>query len=190
MIMKKALVFIALSIIFVSCIKYPEPDIPAGYGIPPTYTNYCILEEIFGKVKEDTMIYKTYYVEVYFSGNIVKENTLYSTVDCSKDPNPYCALPYEQKYFLNKIENIEISANKPYRNQTQEIADIKYFFRNKARIYDEKAYFEEELGYSPMHIVFTEPPDSSQNFIFKIKITDDNNNIFTCLTDSVYIEKK
>ena len=188
MIMKKALVFIALLIIFVSCSKYPNL-IQAGYGFL-TYTNYCILEEISGNVKEDTMIHKTYYVEVYFSGSIVKENTLYSTVDCSKDPNPYCALPYEQKYFLNKIKNIEILANKPYRNQMQEITDVKYFFRNKARIYNEKTYYGEELGYSPMHIVFTEPPDSSQSFIFEIKITDDNNNIFTCLTDSVYIEKK
>ncbi len=188
--MKKELIFLALSIIFVSCSKYPEHDEPVGDGTPVFYTNNYVLEEISGKVKKDTIIHKTYYIELDFLGNIITENTYYSTQDCSKDPNPYCALPYEQKYFLNKIKNIEISANKPYRNQTQEIADIKYFFRNKASIYDEKAYFEEELGYSPMHIVFTEPPDSSQNFIFKIKITDDNNNIFTCLTDSVYIEKK
>ncbi|MFY9591034.1 MAG: hypothetical protein WAP54_03510 [Bacteroidales bacterium] len=188
--MKKTLIFFALIIIFVSCNKYPEPDMPIGYGTPAIYSNNYILKEIFGKVKEDTIIYKTYYIELYFLGDIITENTYYTTQDCLNSPDPYCALPYEQKCFLNKIKNIEILANKPYRNQMQEITDVKYFFRNKARIYNEKTYYGEELGYSPMHIVFTEPPDSSQSFIFEIKITDDNNNIFTCLTDSVYIEKK
>lgn len=189
MIMKKALVFIALSIIFVSCSKYPEPDYWC-IGCPSPYTNYCILEEISGKIKKDTIVHKDYYIEVSFLGNIVAENTFFTEAyDCTKSPDPYCTSPYEQKYYLNKIKKIEISADKPYRNQTQEINDVKLFFKDKNHYYSAKSYYDEELGYSPLRVFFTEPPDSSQSFIFKIKITDDNNNIFTCLTDSVYIEK-
>lgn len=186
--MKKTLTFLTLATILVSCSKYPEPDRPIGLGIPAFYTNYYILQEISGIVKGDTITYQAYYIETYLTGYIIKENTFYSTQSCANSPNPYCALPTEQKYFINKIKNIEVSANKPYKNNTQEINDIKLFFRDKNRNYNEKEYYGEELGYAPIRIILTEPPDSSQKFIFQIKITDDNDNTFTCVTDSVYIK--
>jgi len=43
------------------------------------------------------------------------------------------------------------------------------------------------LGYSPLRIYFTSLPELDKTMQFKIEIEDDKGNIFSAVTDSVFI---
>ncbi|NOZ34193.1 MAG: hypothetical protein GXO80_02720 [Chlorobi bacterium] len=195
--MKKTIYLILIMLVFSACIKYPEWDNPGTNGLAVLYTNYYILTEINPVLKRDTVSYtgsaillndtvkyNKFFIQTFLDGNLISENTAFSGTDCSDEPNPYCVPPEEQKYFVNKIQSIEISANKPYNTNENNFA---IYFRDKELHYTQKNYIGEELGYTPLKTELTAPPDSSQWFVFTIKITDDKNNVFTSSTDSIFV---
>ncbi len=180
--MKKTLIliFISLTALFIGC--SPESDNPVVFA-PAAYTNHYALSEIKAKVIKHHITNEDYIV-VYLYGEIVSDNVFFSSIE----ENPYTD-PVEQQYFINKVADIEVTANKPYRNNTKEIQSSLFFSRREHSLLFKDVTCEEEIGYSPISIYFNEPPDSSQWFIFKIKITDDMNNVFISETDSAYIQK-
>ncbi len=181
---------------FNACIKYPEVDFvknPECLGCSAHYyTAYYILNNVTAKIIDndsvdydtinyDTLRYNDLNIITDLSGQIIADQTY----ECRASDGRYRKV-LTQAYFVNKIQSIEISANKLYNTKANNFA---IYFRDKEFNYTQKNYEGEELGYTPLKIKLTAPPDSSQWFVFTIKITDDKNNVFTSSTDSVFVLK-
>jgi hypothetical protein len=61
--------------------------------------------------------------------------------------------------------------------------------KNGSYIFLSQVPNNKKIGYSPLFIYLTAPPDSSQWFTFTVKITDDKGNTFSNSTVKVFVEK-
>jgi len=200
-----------LSTIIVSCEKeFPEPD-TCGCGIPCTHTNKYILKKISANIYKkdtvwldsnyyrilpikviDTVKYNDFYINVDLSGYLISENVVITDTK-NTDTIPYLPNPIEQKYFINKISDIEVKTNISYNDilYNDNLFWLRYLnfysYDKKRQLIERNNFYDEELGYTPFMIKINIPPDTSKWVSFTVKITDDNNNIFTSQTDSVYI---
>ena len=208
--MKRVLyMFLLMTVIgFTACEKkMPLSDNSLGcLGCPIYYTNKYVLEDInvynykidtawsgnycylFHKKEIDTVKYSDLYINIDLSGSLIAENVFYSGI---QDSMPYDPKPIEQKYFINKIQSFNIYSNKYYNQPSQlRINNIDIYFRDKkGNEYIKNYYTDSEIGYSPVKIKLTQPPDTSKWVSFKVEIKDDKGNVFTAQTDSVYITK-
>jgi hypothetical protein len=119
-------------------------------------------------------------------GEVITEQTYeYWASDGTYRPVP------TQAYFINKIQKIEIIPDKHYNDKnTVSITDFNVYLRDKETNYTlTTEYLNKELGYSPLKIELTAPPDSSQWFTFTVKITDDKGNIFISPTNKIFVTK-
>jgi len=186
--MKKIIYIILLALLFNACNKYqsPTPDksVSIGYGGASWYTNKYILTDIniynykkdtIWQKAKDTVMYNNFYIKIDFSGLLISENTYYG--ETSSIPSLI-----EQKYFINKVTDYKIYANNININ-----SKVKFLKKDKKEVYTASNILNEELGYTPLKIELTDTLNISEKVIFKIVFTDDNNNIFTSQTDSIFI---
>jgi len=192
--MKKIILIFISAIIFFACKKEaPQPDyFQMCNGCYNYYTSHYILNTIDATidnkdtVDNDTMKYNGFFIAVNMKGNVVTEQIYeYKMHDGTYRPVPI------QAYFINKIQKIEIIPDKPYNDKNKvNITDFNVYFRDKETNYTLKTeYVNKELGYSPLKIKLTAPPDSSQWFTFTVKITDDKGNIFISSTNKIFVTK-
>jgi len=186
-----------LSMAIISCRKkIPEPD-TIGFGIPSKYTNKYILTNINTKITPDidTVNYNDFYINVNLSGYMISENVAFTDV-INTNTNPYIPNPIEQKYFINKISNIEVTTNISYNDSllyNDNLFIPKYLnfysYDKKRQLIERNNFYGEELGYTPLMIKINIPPDTSKWVSFTVKITDDKDNVFTSTTDEIFITK-
>jgi len=197
--MKKIIYLLIIVILSSNCKKEPIPDNVEYNSDLALYSNYYSLTQIDAEVMKkdttglltnvvsDTVSYDSLCIQVNLLGEMITENTFYSNVDdCS---TPYCSLPQEQKYFVDKISDIQVITDKSYSDTDNSIYNFRVYFRDKNKYYYQKSYYDESIAYSPLHIYLTAPPDSSQWFTFTVKITDDKGNTFSNSTVKVFVEK-
>lgn len=174
-----------LSMIIVSCRKeFPEPDNPDCNGCVLSFTNKYILTDINVQInsEKDTAKYNDFYINVDLSGSLVSENTFFKGEG--------------HKYFINKINNIDVITNVSYNDSLLYndniflLRHLTFYSYNKGRYLKERNdIYGEELGFTPLMIKINIPPDTSKWVSFTVKITDDKNNVFIASTDSLFITK-
>ncbi len=192
-----------LSTIFVSCEKdFPKTDNlyrKDCNGCASFYTNKYILTDInsdyylkdtIWKKATDSVKYNEFYIKLGLSGMLISENVYFADNDIPD-------VTYEQKYFVNKISSFEVYLNCIYNDSIcPDNEQFKNFvtiqFRNKFQQYYNNSYpyYENpDLGYSPIRIEISAPPDTAKWVSFTTKITDDRGNVYTAIGDSVFITK-
>ncbi len=188
---KYILILTIISFIVISCHKSepPSPDY-YGYGVPAHYTNKYILENICVYNFRDDTVWRDinyYIIESHKIEDTVKHSDLYLKIDLAGlliSENIYFtgSTSIEQEYFINKIKDYKIYANNININ-----SKVNFLKKDKKEVYTASNIVNEELGYSPLKIELTDTLNISEKVIFKIIFTDDNNNIFTSQTDSIFI---
>jgi len=192
--MINAFLIILIVFSFNSCKKNcPEPDM-MGYGLPTYYTNKYILNKIDAEIvtEKDTVKYNEIFIQVNLSGYLVSENTYFTEVNIEDDPNPYAVEPIEQKYFINKLISFNVYSDKIYNDSiyhNNKISHITILFRDKEMQYFSMNFYDKELGYTPVKVCLTEPPDTSKWISFTIELIDKYNNRFVAQTGSIFITK-
>lgn len=205
---KHITVFLLLSMAIFSCKKeFPENDNPYSQdcdGCPTYFTNKYILTSInaglykkntIGQHVTDTVMYNEFYINLDLSGQIISENVAYIEA-INTTPNPYIGI-YEQKYFVNKVVTFDVIPNCIYNDSISPNNQgfkkfVTILFRNKIQQYFNNSYpyyINSELGYAPIKIEISAPPDTSKWVSFTVKITDDKGNVFTSSTDSIFVTK-
>lgn len=198
--MRKIIYLFVFVILIYSCNKLPEPDNPNFVGFS-LYSNYYILTNISTRLakrdalddrcdcykyinKNDTVSYDSLYIVINLNGKMIAENIAYTEESEKEDTLPpgYPRVT-EQKFFINKIQNFNIYTNSKLLNYS----DFTVFFKDKRGHYISKSYYKEPLGYSPLKIYFNSLPELNKKIQFKIEIEDDKGNVFSAVTDSVFV---
>ena len=186
----KYISIIILLVVINSCNKEtPTPDKSVSIGCVGAswYTNKYILTDIntynykkdtIWQKAKDTVIYNNFYIKVDYNGLLISENTYYG--ETANIPSLI-----EQKYFINKIKDYKIYANNININ-----SKVQFFKKNKEGIYSILNIIGDELGYTPLRVELLDTLNKEEAILFKVIITDDNNNVFISQTDSVFILNK
>ena len=132
----------------------------------------------------DTISYGDVIIKVNLNGEMLAENSFFTRESVSSSW-------IERKYFINEINDIQVLTDNSYREGK------KFINSFRIQINDQKGSFlfsshvpaGTKIGYSPLKIYLTAPPDSSQYYKFTVKITDDKGNIFTSTTVKVFVKK-
>ncbi len=202
--MKKLIYILTIVILSVTACKkeMPEPDIDihrGNFAWSLSYTNKYILTDINTGIYrqdtlwyevEDTVAYNNFYIKLNLGGKVISVDNYYD----AQSANPQVV---EQKYFINKIKSFTVTPDCVYNDSvasdnTQLYKYINIFYKNKFGGYYDLSYprnLYSPIGYTPIKIELSIPPDTNKWVSFTIRITDDKGNAFTTTTDKVFVTK-